>query len=193
MQYVGAGRLHFPPENIFHRQPSGEVFDEIYLYIFFECVVRKYCFPVCRKLARQQGLPWCEFWEFLNCSCDLASNEGRRVLEDYLQLTWNTSASSARAQSRSNLSSPTLCNGDRDLEAEKEVKEEEEALDQVLSDMMDSKMSLQTSTECSTPSPQIEKGQVITGSFLTGLVSGFCDSWCVCVCVCVCVCGGRQK
>ncbi|XP_039627400.1 ankyrin repeat and LEM domain-containing protein 2 [Polypterus senegalus] len=37
-----------------------------------------------RDLAHERGLPWAEFWEFLDCFIDLASSEGLQKMEEYL-------------------------------------------------------------------------------------------------------------
>jgi len=144
-----------------------------------------------RHLAHQQGLPWSEFWEFLNCSCDLSKEPGRRALEDYLQGVWGNSRT-ARPQSQINLrGSPELRDragteenggdnqeegGGDNQEAGEETgvggAEEEKAssMGEDLSALMEQKLSLQDSFEFNTP--QIRRGQPIaSGCFLTGWVS----------------------
>ena len=37
-----------------------------------------------RNLAHEFGHAWAEYWDFLDCFVDLASQEGLRKLEDYL-------------------------------------------------------------------------------------------------------------
>ncbi|XP_077163808.1 ankyrin repeat and LEM domain-containing protein 2 isoform X2 [Paroedura picta] len=47
-----------------------------------------------RELAHELGFPWVEYWEFLGCFVDLSSQEGLRMLEEYL----NQRAMSDKAQ-----------------------------------------------------------------------------------------------
>lgn len=39
---------------------------------------------VSRDLAHELGHPWAEYWDFLDSFVDLQSNEGLKVLEEYL-------------------------------------------------------------------------------------------------------------
>ena len=135
---------------------------------------------LCRHLAHQQGLPWSEFWEFLNCSCDLSKEAGRRALEAYLQGAW--SSREAHPQSRIDLRASPELNFRNDVEEEKGGDSEgagqeagmggaEEgrasAVDEELSVMMEQKLSVQDSFEFSTP--QIRRVQPVASScFLTG-------------------------
>lgn len=129
--------------------------------IFVCLFVFNFFFVSFRKLAHQQGVPWSEFWEFLNCSCDLSKETGRRVLDEYLKGVW----SEAGSQSGSDLSSPKLDDVDWS------------SMDEELSALVESKLSLQES-EFSTP--QIRRGQPIAScNFLTGWVcSKLVCHWC---------------
>ena len=47
-----------------------------------------------RQLAQRKGVVWQEYWDFLNCYCDLSKPAGLRKLELYLSSHWETSSSS---------------------------------------------------------------------------------------------------
>ena len=38
-----------------------------------------------RKLAHSKGVGWMEYWDFINCSCDLSHPEGQLMIEEYLK------------------------------------------------------------------------------------------------------------
>jgi hypothetical protein len=38
-----------------------------------------------REISKKMNVPWCEYWEFLDCLIDLESPEGLRKLEDHLR------------------------------------------------------------------------------------------------------------
>lgn len=42
---------------------------------------------VCRDLAKEMNVSWCEYWDFLNASVDLTTDEGLQKLENHLMLS----------------------------------------------------------------------------------------------------------
>lgn len=44
-----------------------------------------YYFPVYRMLAKEEGIQWSEYWDFLEDYIDLSSPDGLRMLDDYLE------------------------------------------------------------------------------------------------------------
>ncbi|KAG1712235.1 Ankyrin repeat and LEM domain-containing protein 2 [Nymphon striatum] len=68
-----------------------------------------------RNIAKEEDVPWTEYWSFLSCYCDLASNEGLAKLEAHLKHNFEEYVPSA-------ISTPEKSSHDISLQHSKSVE-----------------------------------------------------------------------
>ena len=111
-----------------------------------------------RRLAHRQKVTWTESWDFLNCSCDLSEEEGKKALEQYLTRVPSPALSGVRLEQYDDFGSvmsPLIldihCQEDsvKSLDANMSASDlddkEGSTIDKALAECMDSKLSLHPS------------------------------------------------